>query len=121
MNIDKRIKDELENEATEIDRILANEKGLFGMLTATFTGSLRRWVWVGTVIGTLLTVFIFYSGYRFFIAPEVTDQLFWGVILLIAVHAQVAMKMWIWMEMNRASIVRETKRLEVAIARLDSR
>lgn len=121
MDIDQRIKRELENETAEIDHILADEKSLFGMLARVYRGGLRRWVIFGTVLGIVLTAFILWSAYRFFTAPGTEELVFWGVIFLVALQMLVAMKLWIWMEMNRSSIIRETKRLELAIARFENR
>ncbi len=118
MNIDERIRKELEDDNVDVEDILAEEKSLFGMLFRTYRGGLRRWVYLGTVIAIVLTVLIVWSGYRFFTAPGVEDMVFWGVVFLLVVQVQIAMKQWIWMEMNRSSLVRETKRLELAIARL---
>ena len=49
-----------------------------------------------------------------FIGPK----LYWGVILTIAIIILIALKMWVFMEMNRQSTVREIKRLELMIERL---
>lgn len=121
MDIDQRIKRELESESAEIDRILADEKSLFGMLARVYRGGLRRWVILVTLVGIFLTAFIVWSAYRFFTAPATDELVFWGVIFLVGLQALGAMKLWIFMEMNRSSIIRETKRLELAITRFESR
>lgn len=118
MDIDRKIKAELDNEAAEIDRITLDEKGVFGMLSGVYRGGMRRWVMVGAAGVMVLTVLLVWSAWRFFTAAETADLVFWGVIFVIALHAQVAMKMWIWMEMNRSSLLREIKRLELAVERL---
>lgn len=121
MNIDRKIKAELENEAAEIDRITLDEKGLLGMLSSVYRGGMRRWVIVGSVGAMILTVLLIWSAWHFFTAAETADLVFWGVIFVIALHVQVATKIWIWMEMNRSSLLREIKRLELAIERLHAR
>ncbi len=92
-----------------------------GQLGRAYRGGLRHWVIYGTIIATILTGVIVWAGWRFFTADDVQGLVYWGVIALAALHAQVAMKLWIFMEMNRTSTVRETKRLEVALARLEER
>lgn len=121
MNIDDRIRQELQRDRKEVDEILAEEDGLLGRLGPAYRGGLKRYVYLVTAIAVVLTGLIFWSGYRFFTAPDVAALVFWGVILIIALIAQVAMKLWIWMEMNRSLVVRETKRLELALARLEER
>ena len=51
MNIDDKITKQLEDEASEIDRILANEnKGLTSLLNAGLKGSMRPWFIVTNII-----------------------------------------------------------------------
>jgi hypothetical protein len=65
----------------------------------------------------VLAVAIFYCGYQFLnVVPE--QQLHWGILLLVVFQAQVATKLWIWMESNRSSTLRELKRLELAVTQL---
>lgn len=114
---DDMIKDELEKEASEIDELLAAEGGLPDMVAASFKGSMRRWVWLIWIITFLVSMLMFWCGYQFFTASA-QDQMFWGFCTLMSMAAQVALKQWSWMEMNRASMMREVKRLEVAVAAL---
>jgi hypothetical protein len=44
---------------------------------------------------------------------------FWGVLALAAVHAVSMLKLWFFMEMNRNSVIREVKRMEIALSRLE--
>lgn len=118
MNIDERIKRELEDDSEQVDDVLDDQDGLFDRLKPAYLGGLKRYVYLGTAIALVLTALIVWSGYRFFTAPNVEELIYWGVILIVVLFAQVAMKLWIWMGMNRASVVRETKRLEVIVARL---
>jgi hypothetical protein len=118
MDIDRKIKAELENEAAEIERITLDETGLFGMLRTVYRGSMRRWVIVTAVGAMILTALVVWSAWRFFTAADTADLVFWGVIFVIALNAQVATKTWIWMEIDRSSLLREIKRLELAIERL---
>ncbi len=66
------------------------------------------------VIAFVLVIVIFYSGYQYF-AVEASNKPFWGIILLISFQAKIATKLWIWLEMNRASTVKEIKRLQLFI------
>lgn len=118
MSLDQRIKNELESDSEQIDRIVADEKGLFGMLSDSFTGSMGPWVWIATVMALALSALIVWAGYGFFTAADVDERVFWGVIAAVALFAQAAVKLYIFMDMHRASLMREIKRLEVAVARL---
>ena len=66
------------------------------------------------VMAVVLTAVIFWCGYQFVVAsPE--QQLFWGVWLILAFQAQVAIKLWIFMETNRNHTAREIRRLELRL------
>jgi hypothetical protein len=47
------------------------------------------------------------------------DRVFWGVLALAALHAVSMLKLWFFMEMNRNSVIREVKRMEIALNRLE--
>jgi len=117
-DLDTLIRQELEKETTEIDELLAKEGGLPDMVSAAWRGSMRRWVWITSVVTLVVTGLFIWCGYNFYVAPDLDGRVFWGVWFIVGVGAQVALKQWQWMEMNRASLMREVKRLELAIVSL---
>ena len=76
------------------------------------------------ILVTILSLVVFmvfaWAGYEFFITEGVLIEykLYWGFVMLLAVLMLIAMKMWIFMEMNRQSTNREIKRLELMVERL---
>jgi hypothetical protein len=120
MNIDQRIKAELEQESAEIDRILAHDTSMRGMLAGGLKGGLGRWFLIANLAALAVTVFFVWCGYHFFTdAPD--QQVFWGVLFLLGVQLQIAIKQWLWQEMQRSTVMREVKRVELAVARLADR
>lgn len=117
-DIDNRIKAELEKDTAAIDALLAEDGGMPDMVAAAFKGSMRRWVWVTSVVTVLATAVMVWCGFEFYNAETPDTRIFWGVWFIASAMAQVAMKQWQWMEMNRASLMREIKRLELAVAKL---
>lgn len=117
MTMDHDIKQQLARQAAELDKLMREEQGLEKVLASGFKGGLGSIMIIAYILATLLAVAIFYCGYHFFTA-EPEKQLFWGVLLLLAFQAQVGTKMWIWLETNRSSTLRELKRLELAVAKL---
>lgn len=117
-NIDDLIKHELEKETSEVDELLAREGGLPDMVAAAFKGSLRRWVWLMGFVTLVFTGLLVWTGYEFYMATTVDDRVFWGVWFIVNLVVQSSLKKWSWMEMNRASTMREIKRLELAIVSL---
>lgn len=115
-NIDEKVFRELEKETEAVSELLAKEGGLPDMVSAAFKGSMRRWVWATSVITLIATGFMVWTGYEFFTASLADDRMYWGICMILSVMVQVALKQWQWMEMNRASLMREIKRLEIAVA-----
>lgn len=118
MNIDKRISEELENESSQIDEILNDKQTLSDLLLGSYRSGLGRWTVAVSIVTFVVSALMVWSGYRFFSADNQETVLFWGFCLLIALVCQIALKQWVWMEMNRSSLHREIKRLEIAVARL---
>ncbi|NVK21907.1 MAG: hypothetical protein HWD86_05270 [Kangiellaceae bacterium] len=118
MNIDERIKKELEIENQQLDEILAHDSGLFGMLGNAFKGSLKRWVILINIIVLIVTAVMVWAGYHFFVATNLDDRVFWGVTLIVLAMMQISLKEWLFSEMRRNSMLREIKRLELAIEQL---
>lgn len=118
MNIDKKIKEELESEAANIDQVLAHQEGIFSMLTNAYKGALGGWVILVTIITLAVSSIIVWAGYEFFFVESLLEhKLHWGVVLIISLIIQISLKMWTFMEMNRMSTLRELKRLELAISK----
>jgi len=120
-SLDDKIKAELEKETSEIDALLAKEGGMPDMVSAAWHGSMRRWIWITGFFLLPLTAVMFWCGYEFFVAETSDDRIFWGFCMVISLIPQAALKQWQWMEMNRASLMREVKRLELAVAALSKK
>jgi len=121
MNIDEKIKAELENEANELDKILVDDQGVFDMLKGSFQGGMARWMIMINIVILLVTGAMLWTGYQFFTSTAVDGYAFWGVCFLLSAIAQIAMKQWVWMEMNRSSLMREIKRIELSVEKLSVR
>ncbi|MGJ8682596.1 DUF6768 family protein [Paraglaciecola sp.] len=117
MNIDEKIKRELNEQSSEIDEILAEEKGIMDFVVGSYRSSLKIWFIIVNVGIAIMTGVFIWAGYEFFNAGNVSDQIFWGVCFLTAFIVQVAGKQWIWAEMSRSSLIREIKRVELTLNR----
>jgi len=118
MNIDERIRKELHDQGNAVDELNLEEKSLFGMLFRVFTGGLARWAAFAMSLTLVLVGLTVWCGYEFFTAASLDDRVFWGVLALVGFHAVSMFKLWFFMEMNRHSVTREVKRVEIALARL---
>ncbi|WP_340679828.1 DUF6768 family protein [Paraglaciecola sp.] len=118
MNLDDKIKQALQMDAKEVERVLSKDDGLFKQLFGLFRGNMMAWNIFGMVLAVVTAVFMFWSGYHFFISENIDDRLFWAVLLLAFWTGTMGLKIWFWLEMNRNSTSREIKRLELAVAQL---
>lgn len=108
-DIDEQIRQDLHHQAKELDALV--DGGLGDYLKLGFSGSFSWLMSLGYVIALLPTVAMFYCGYQFFTAAE-AQQTFWGILLLISFNAQVATKLWIFMQTNRNILSRELRIME---------
>ncbi|MEP7705561.1 DUF6768 family protein [Paraglaciecola sp. 25GB23A] len=118
MNIDDQITQALNAEVKRLEPLLIDNKGLFNRLLPIYRGGMRRWVWLVNGLALITAGLMFWSGFEFFTAQQTEQQIFWGICLIVAVQMQVAMKNWLFMEMNRSSLLRELKRIEIALIQL---
>ena len=120
MNIDDKIKAELENEANELDKILVDDQGLFDIVKGSYKGGMARWMILINIVIILVSGVMLWTGYQFFTADNIEGYTFWGVCFLLSAIAQIAMKQWVWMEMSRSSLMREIKRIELSVEKLSA-
>lgn len=117
MNIDQKIKQALEQESQNVDELMLEEKGIFGMMGASLKGGNRFWLVIVYVFAFFAAIAMFWSAYQFWFAESEKQMLFYGFIFVAAMQMQIALKMWGFMEMNRTSMVREIKRVEIMLAK----
>ncbi|WGM37714.1 DUF6768 family protein [Caulobacter sp. NIBR1757] len=59
-----------------------------------------------------------WAGWRFVGAADQRQMLLWGALAAVAMLGLVMIKLWFFMEMQKNTIVREVKRLELQVASL---
>ena len=119
--MDKKLAEALRVDDEALFGVEAEEQSLFGNMADTFRGK-RRWlvvmVWFWAFVAAVL---MFVGAFMFFKAEAESAKMAWGLGTLFGMMMNGMLKMWYWMEMNRASILREIKRVELQIARLAER
>ena len=96
----------------------SEELGLFGLVRESFRGALGVWV---AVVFVLILVFIgafVYCAIEFFHAPDISMKLNWLAAGLLAAIIVVTLRLWFFMELNRVSVIREVKRVELQLSLL---
>jgi len=117
-DIDKRLQTLLsEGDSTAIDKSL-DETGFYAEVFNSFRGPQRAMhimTWLGIIVfGALLIVCII----KFFGAETTRDQIFYAGAAILLNSAQIALKIWFNMRLNRIAILREIKALRLSIAEM---
>lgn len=97
---------------------LEGNRGLFTQLGATFTGPMKYWTAIVTVVTFLVFLAAIWCGWQAFQAEATKLVVLWTGAALAAFLAVGLMKMWIFMRMNHLGTLREIKLLELRVARL---
>lgn len=108
MNIDDKIKQDLLDQSKELDHLMEDNDSLTGYLSMSFSTGLGWLVKIGYALAIILSVLLIFCGYQFF-TVDGDKQVFWGVCLIIAFQAQVATKLWIFMQSNRSYLSKELR------------
>lgn len=119
-DFDKKIQEALDAETNELLAEL-EEQGLFGQLAGLFKGKLAWFSVVTFIAGLLLAIGGFYAAWKFVSGSEVQAMLRWGALAWMLFSGLMMIKIWSWMRMETNRNMRETKRLELQIARLLAR
>ncbi len=117
--VDRLIRAALEAEGIEGLELVA-EPSLPEMVTELFSGRLR---WIGGVFMVMILVFFIvtvWCGLRFLNATEVPNMIRWGAGFFFGLAAVLGGKIWYWMEIERLTMTREIKRVELMVAHLAS-
>jgi predicted membrane protein len=72
----------------------------------------------GFLVGTACLVLAAYAVWRAAEATEIRAMLGWAGVAAFGVFFMGILKLWFWMEMQKNSVVREVKRLELQVASL---
>jgi len=116
MNFDQQLKQELE---AEVDSLILDDEGIYERMTGVFNTGIRRWIILIYLVAILVGILVFWTGYNFFIRVDWDQPLFWGIAFILTMTMQGFIKNFLFMEANRNSIMREIKRLEIALMRIN--
>ena len=117
-DLDAKIRDALKAEDADL---FGDEPGLPAMVAESFRSKNRWLVWVVWVSIFIFTAIAAWTAYRFFTAETIDAKLEWGLIVALAMLSVVMLEQWYWMELQKNTVVREVKRVELQIARLAGR
>jgi hypothetical protein len=115
---DKKILEALSSEDQEAMDCRGEELGLFGLIAESFRGKFRAVVITVFIFVLVFAVILLYSSINFFSADDISIKLNWFAVGLASLIVIGLLRLWYFMELNRISILREVKRLELQISLL---
>lgn len=120
-DIDEKILEALNNEDKEVMDSYGEELGLFELMAESFRGKMKVVVIPVFVFMLTFAAILVYSAVNFFSVEEIGTKLHWLAIGLTALIVFGLLRLWYWMELNRLSVIREVKRLELQISLLSKK
>ncbi|NOX94986.1 MAG: hypothetical protein GXP04_07785 [Alphaproteobacteria bacterium] len=118
-DLDRKIEEALNEE----DRSLMSEfgeQGLWAQLGGLFQGKLAWFTAIIFIIATITVAIGLYAAWKFATVDDMTAMVRWGGLAWAGLTVQMMIKLWSWMRMESNRVIREVKRLELQIARLQA-
>ncbi len=116
-DIDKLIKETLSKEEVKFYESL-EEQNMFNKIIGLFIGK-NKWLLILMNIMTLVFFGLFlYCVVQFFEVSETKELLKWGIGSIIFLLGVSMLKVFAWMQMDKNTILREMKRLELQMSSL---
>lgn len=100
---------------------LDSERGLFERLGDSFQGPMKRWTIFANIAAVVLTFIGLWAIWQLFHANTTRGLVLWAVAVWAAWTMQIALKQWLWDRINMLGILRELKRVELRVARIEER
>lgn len=114
-DIDKLIKETLTEEETKFYDEL-EEKNIFGAVLDVFKGK-NSWIAiVMNIVNLIVFGFLIYCIIQFFDAEATNELIKWASAGFICMSFMSMIKLYIWMQVDKKTIIKEMKRIEILIS-----
>ena len=117
-NIDAKIKRALKATDADLADEFDGDQSMTEMVFDTFRGMQKWMTFLAIFWGLVFMAASVFGIIQLFKAHETREQILWALGVVFCFSAVSLMKIWFWMQMNRNSILREIKRVELQVARL---
>ena len=119
--VDEASEQQLEEQFLELLEHYRNEQSIPQMVIDSFRSRHRWFIVLVFTIGTAIGLLEFVVAYQFFHVESTREMIAWATGFVVGVIAIAMMKVWYWLELNKNSLAREIKRLELELANLSRR
>jgi hypothetical protein len=116
--IDDRIRTGLDADDRAFLASLDDSRGLFTQIGDSLGGPLGGWAKLVIALSLGLSLAMFYSAWRMFVADELRGLVLWATATVVMAISVGFLKNWLFSRMNLFSVLREVKRLQVQVAML---
>ena len=116
-DFDTALKELLSEEDEAFITDAMDEAGFYKTVFQSFKGpgrSITLMAWVGIII---FCGFLFFFVWKFFQAQTIKDQIMFAALVVMLNTAQCTLKLWYNMHLNRRTITREIKLLQLAVVK----
>lgn len=117
-NIDAKIKRALEASDADLADEFDGDQSMMEIVFDTFRGTQKWLTFFAIVFGIVFMAGSVFGIIQLFKAQDMHQHILWGLGVMFCFSTVSMMKIWFWMQMNRNSILREIKRVELQVARL---
>ena len=120
--IDDRLRSALDaDDEAFLKELDSDHRGLFAQMGDTLSGPLGGWAKLVFVIMFPMTGFLFYAVWQMFTVDGTRELILWTAGALTAMIGVAMLKQWFFERMNLMTMLREMKRIELRIARVEER
>lgn len=120
-DLDSRLRAALTEEDDAFLDSLEKDRGLFAQIGESFRGPMRTMTVIANVAVLIATAIGLWSVWQMFEADTTRALILWAGAAWAAWTLQIGLKQWIWSRIQTLSVLRELKRLELRLARIEER
>jgi small-conductance mechanosensitive channel len=114
--IDRLITESLSREEAQFYKSLEQEENIFVTWKNIYKGSNGWLAAIVTLVMFIATPIAVYYGYLFFTQDSVVEMLRHGAIMFIGLLVVSILKTWLFMQMDKNTVLREFKKMEYQVA-----
>jgi len=114
-NFNEDIQTTLSKEDQEFIQENLKENGYFREVFDNLKGpgaTLNKMAWLGVIVASGLLIFFLFQAFQ---TGSIREQILYASLAIMLNSAQIALKMWINMRMNRRALLIEIQKLKLAI------
>lgn len=120
-DLDNRLRAALSADDEAFLDTLEKERGLFAQIGESFRGPMRAMTVVANIAVLIATAVGLWAIWQMLAADTTRGLILWAAAAWAAWTLQIGLKQWISSRIQTLSVLRELKRLELRLARIEER